>query len=356
MSSDLTSSSSDKRRRVPVLDPEDFCAWEMMFQAYVGFSEWELFEKPRPELDPMMLTGLLSSSMDPTPASKKYEKEIKHEQEKWKYNNDKVRQALVESLCENKQTKLLAMEFQKLPTKEFFNAVKLRVKDTSAQSLNYHTGILNSMKCHSNEKRMEFADRLVAQFLVVLNLGGTVTPAWRVERLLNGLKAHSKYQLEANLLEMLPSQTWDTITNQLRQYDRSDTNLKQDSANAAFPIICHSCHAVGHKSPDCPMRAQKGGKGRGGGRGAGKGYNGRGGGSKGKGYGGKGGGGGRGGGYKRGGKGNNFSNNSSRLCNLCQNSGHLAVNCPHAKAFAESLKKRNSDSGGNQQRKRIPRD
>ena len=28
------------------------------------------------------------------------------------------------------------MEFQKLPTKEFFNAVKLRVKDTSAQSLN----------------------------------------------------------------------------------------------------------------------------------------------------------------------------------------------------------------------------
>ena len=132
MSSDLTSSSSDKRRRVPVLDPEDFCAWEMMFQAYVGFSEWELFEKPRPELDSMMLTGLLSSSMDPTPASKKYEKEIKHEQEKWKYNNDKVRQALVESLCENKQTKLLAMEFQKLLTKEFFNAVKLREKDTSA--------------------------------------------------------------------------------------------------------------------------------------------------------------------------------------------------------------------------------
>ena len=119
----------------------------------------------------------------------------------------------------------MAMEFQKLPTKEFFNAVKIRVKDTSAQSLNYHTGILN-MKCLSNEKRTDFADRLVAQFLVVMNLGGTVTAAWRVERLLNGLKAHSKYQLEANLLEMLPSQTWDTITNQLRQYDKSNTNLK----------------------------------------------------------------------------------------------------------------------------------
>ena len=76
----------------------------------------------------------------------------------------------------------MAMEFQKLPTKEIFDKVKLRVKDTSAQSLNFHTGILNKMCCLSNEKRMEFADRLVAQFLVVLNLGGTVTPVRRVEK------------------------------------------------------------------------------------------------------------------------------------------------------------------------------
>ena len=119
---------------------------------------------------------------------------------------------------------------------------------------------------------MDFADRLVAQFLIVMNFGGTVTPAWRVERLLNGLKAHPKYQLEANLLELLPSQTWDSITNQLRQYDRSDTNLKQESASAAFPVTCYTCNGVGHKNPNCPMRGQKGGKGRGGGRGGGKGY------------------------------------------------------------------------------------
>ena len=51
MSSDLTSSSADKRRRVPVLDPEDYCGWEMMFQACIGFNEWELFETAEPELD-----------------------------------------------------------------------------------------------------------------------------------------------------------------------------------------------------------------------------------------------------------------------------------------------------------------
>jgi hypothetical protein len=192
----------------------------MMFQAYVGFNEWELFETAEPELDATVYAALLTSSQDPTPESKKYEKQVESDKKKWKLNSNKVRQALIESLCENKQTKLMAMEFQKLPTQEFFDAIKKRVKDTSAQSLNYHTGILNSMKCHSNEKRMEFADRLVAQLLMVMNLGGTVTTAWRVKRLLNGLKAHSRYQLEANLLEMLPNQTWDTITNQLRQYDR----------------------------------------------------------------------------------------------------------------------------------------
>jgi hypothetical protein len=46
--------------------------------------------------------------------------------------------------------------------------------------------------------------------------------------LINGLKANPKYQLEANLMELLPNQTWDSITNNLRQYDRSDTNLKKE--------------------------------------------------------------------------------------------------------------------------------
>ena len=76
MSSDLTSSSADKRRRVPVLDPEDYCGWEMMFQAYVGFNEWELFETAEPELDATVYAALLTSSQDPTPASKKYEKQV----------------------------------------------------------------------------------------------------------------------------------------------------------------------------------------------------------------------------------------------------------------------------------------
>jgi hypothetical protein len=279
-----------------------------------------------------------------TPESTLYTKQVKKDQKKWKINSDKIRQSLVESLCENKQTKLMALEFQKLPTVEFYASLKSRVKDTSSQSLNFHTGILNAMKCLSNETRCEFSDRLVTQFLVVMNLGGVVDEAWRVERLLNGLKAHPKYQLEANLLELLPNQTWDTITNQLRQYDRSDANLKQESANAAIPIICHTCNTVGHKSPDCPQRGQRSGKGRSNGRGGGKGGNYRGKGGKGNSKNG-------GRGNNQGGKGSNYQTNHSRVCHLCNKAGHLAKDCFHAKEFAKMLAKRKGDSGEKQHKK-----
>ena len=47
MSDNFTSSSSS-RRKAPALDPEDFASWEMMFQAHVGFEEWELFGQEEP--------------------------------------------------------------------------------------------------------------------------------------------------------------------------------------------------------------------------------------------------------------------------------------------------------------------
>ncbi len=119
----------------------------------------------------------------------------------------------------------MALEFQNKTTPSFYSAIKSRLKDTSSQSLNFHTGILNGMKCLSNETRIEFSNRLIEQFLVVINLGGVITDAWRVERLLNGLKAHPKYSLEANLLELLLNHNWDTITNQLRQYNMTEAML-----------------------------------------------------------------------------------------------------------------------------------
>ena len=63
---------------------------------------------------------------------------------------------------------------------------------------------------------MEYVDRLVTQFLVVLSLGGKLDPQYRLERLFNGLKTYKKHLQEANVLLLLPGQTWDIVTSQLR--------------------------------------------------------------------------------------------------------------------------------------------
>ena len=76
------------------------------------------------------LLDLLAENGDDTEDSLRYEKKIRVDQKKWKRNSDKIRQQLVEALCDNKQTKLMALEFQSLPTWEFYEALTSRVKDT----------------------------------------------------------------------------------------------------------------------------------------------------------------------------------------------------------------------------------
>ena len=132
-------------RKAPTLDPEDFAGWEMMFKAYVGYAEWELFKEAEPRVTEEQRILMLEPDGTPSVALTALQISTNLKHDKWKNNNDSIRQKLVESLCETKQTKLMALEFQDLPTFEFYAAVEKRLKDTSSQSLNYHTGILNRM-------------------------------------------------------------------------------------------------------------------------------------------------------------------------------------------------------------------
>ena len=78
--------------------------------------------------------------------------------------------------------------------------------------------------------------------------------------------------MEENLMELLPNQNWDSITNNLRQYDRADMNLKKETANAAtIDISCYGCGQTGRKRPDCPNKGKGKGNNRGRGNGSGKG-------------------------------------------------------------------------------------
>ena len=54
----MDSTSSSSRRKAPSLDPEDFASWEMMFQNYCGYQEWELFWTDESEIDEAELENL----------------------------------------------------------------------------------------------------------------------------------------------------------------------------------------------------------------------------------------------------------------------------------------------------------
>jgi hypothetical protein len=79
MSNSLTSSSYDKRRKAPVLDPErrllcvgnDVPSSKPMLASQ---SEWELFESPEPVVDQTVLQSLYNVDGHATDLSAKYEK------------------------------------------------------------------------------------------------------------------------------------------------------------------------------------------------------------------------------------------------------------------------------------------
>ena len=151
---------------------------------------------------------------------------------------------------------------------------------------------------------------------------------------------------EANVLELLPGQTWDTVTSQLRSYDRAGNHLRKEYVHLASPVICNLCHTVGHKSPDCPQNAMRGGKGRGRQFRGGKGGGGKGARGGGRGYQGK-------GGWKP--KTGRGKSQGGRVCFCCRSAGHQAQHCPHAQEFSKTLEKRkDNNSQGNQVKRNKP--
>ena len=79
MSFSSSSSSSDRRRKAISLSPDDFTAWEMQFQAHVGYAEWKLFQEEEPVVDEAHLFTLLDGGVaggGETRASRSYEKTL----------------------------------------------------------------------------------------------------------------------------------------------------------------------------------------------------------------------------------------------------------------------------------------
>ena len=327
MSSKSESSIQSSTKKAPSFDPENFTFWSTLFQAHVGKEQWNLFEEDEPILDEEFYQATLDEDGEETDESRAMEKVFNSKHKKWLRNQNRIHQYLVEACSNTKALRLQTIEYIKLLGIEFYRSLEKRYLDTSSSQLNFHIGILNRMACGPSETRCDFVERLSDQILNVLGAGGEVPESTRCERLLNGLKAHNKYENECRVLELLP-QTWDSITAKLRRWDTDEINAKKDTANYAKEIICHSCGAKGHKSPECPNRVDVGKKKQGGG---GKKHshsnnNNR------KNY-----------QHRK----NNFNdknrkssnNNKDRNCNICHEKGHPHWRCPYTDEFAKMLPK-----------------
>ena len=61
--------STSSWRKAPALDPEDFAGWEMMFKAFVGYAEWELFRESEPQVLQSQRDSMVESDGSPTHGS-----------------------------------------------------------------------------------------------------------------------------------------------------------------------------------------------------------------------------------------------------------------------------------------------
>ena len=66
-----------------------------MFKAYMGYAEWALFKEPEPQVSEADRINMVDSKGDSSPALTALVIATDIKREKWKVNNDSIRQKLV---------------------------------------------------------------------------------------------------------------------------------------------------------------------------------------------------------------------------------------------------------------------
>jgi hypothetical protein len=246
----------------PQLKHDNWPAWLTKFKNHVGKKLFSYLEKAKPAIDGTLWLSLVDADGEETIESITYTKLIRKKEKKWKMQKDKLHQHLMNACSDNPSAFTVAQLHEDDDPSALFAALETRFRDQSNTALLHHVSIFNQLSCGSSETRTEFIERLTAYILTLTNLGYAVTPEVRMERLLNGLKGREKFESDARQFQLIENKSWDTITNQLRAWDREEELLSKNkvSANIAttsnFVVRCFRCKQTGHKRFECPMNSK----------------------------------------------------------------------------------------------------
>ena len=246
----------------PQLKHDNWPAWLTKFKNHVGKKLFSYLGKAKPERDETLWQSLLDADGHRTIENATYKDLIRKRVKKWKMQKNKLHQHLMNACSDNPSAFTVAQLHEDDNPSVLFAALETRFRDQSDTALLHHVSIFNQLSCGSSETRTEFIERLTAYILTLTNLGYVVTPEVRMERLLNGLKGREKFESDARQFQLIERKSWDTITNQLRAWDREEELLLKNkvSANLAttpnFVVRCFRCKQTGHKRFECPMNSK----------------------------------------------------------------------------------------------------
>ena len=172
--------------------------------------------------------SLVDADGEETIESVTYTKFIRKKEKKWKIQKNKLHQYLMNACSDNPSDFTVAQLHEDDDPSVLFAALETRFRDQSNTALLHHVSIFNQLACGSSETRTEFIERLTAYILTLNNLGYAATPEVRMERLLNGLKGREKFESDARQFQLIENKSWDTITYQLRAWDRKEELLSKN--------------------------------------------------------------------------------------------------------------------------------
>lgn len=230
----------------------------------------------KPKTDQAKLDALIASGS--AVKRRKYEKDIKDEQDDWMERNDIVISRLIECAKgqENTEAKQIIMDMNKddKTAKEICDALMARFDSVDARVVNASVKRFASMRAAQGEKATSYITRLKEAKQLLQQKGKVFSDGELVGRLLDGLSGIAEYEMTVAALETVKGLRFEDAVEHLQTKDETieavDDNRNAPQEIAAVAVtssrnptpahisasadVCQICKKRGHTANKCHHR------------------------------------------------------------------------------------------------------